>query len=392
MSKASHFKNSLFFRAPDHPSFAHVPSLSYGSKKTGNLIILGDNLHALNLLRETHERTVKCVYLDPPYNNKESYNHYEDDHDSETWLSELSRRLRALVPLLREDGSVWISIDDREAHYLKVRADEVFGRDKFVATIVWNQRTTRENRRAFSPNHEYIFVYAINPKLFTATRNLLPPSAELLKRFKNPDNDPRGPWQSVSANVQAGHATQAQFYEITAPNGRRHHPPKGRCWVHNQQRMLEEIRRNNVWFGKDGNGVPRLKRFLSQKVPGLAPHTIWPAHEVDTTDAAKKHLLRIFPKQEVFDTPKPEALIHRILHIATNVGDLVLDPYLGSGTTAAVAHKMGRKYIGIERGNHAITHCAQRLRAAVCGDAGGVLNQVGWKGGGGFDFFSIVRA
>jgi adenine-specific DNA-methyltransferase len=370
---------------------ARDASLSCGAAKSGNMIVQGDNLLVLQLLRKQYEGSVKCVYLDPPYNNKESYNHYEDDTGHEAWIEAISARLTSIAPLLREDGSVWISIDDREAHYLKVEADRVFGRDKFLATIIWNQRTTRENRKAFSANHEYVLVYAKNPKLFTTTRNQLPTSAAVLGRFKNPDNDPRGPWQSVSANVQAGHATKGQFYEVVAPNGRRHVPPKGRCWGYSEHRMKDEIRKNNVWFGKDGNCVPRLKKFFSESNGGLTPETIWPASEVGTSKGAKKYLLGLFPNEEVFDTPKPEELIHRILHIATNPGDLVLDAYLGSGTTAAVAHKMGRHYIGIEEGDHAVSHCAERLRRVVGGEAGGISEAVVWKGGGGFDFLRLIR-
>lgn len=370
---------------------ARDASLSCGTAKTENMIIQGDNLLILQLLRQKYEGTVKCVYIDPPYNNKESYNHYKDDIGHEAWIEAISARLTSIAPLLREDGSVWISIDDREAHYLKVEADRVFGRNNFLTTIIWNQRTTRENRKAFSANHEYILVYAKNPKLFTATRNQLPTNKAVLDRFKNPDNDPRGHWQSISANVQAGHATEAQFYEVIAPNGRRHAPPKGRCWVYSEQRMRDEIRKNNIWFGKDGNRVPRLKKFLSESKRGLTPETIWPASEVGTSKSAKKHLLELFPNEEVFDTPKPEELIHRILHIATNPGDLVLDAYLGSGTTAAVAHKMGRNYIGIEKGEHVVSHCAKRLRQVVEGEGGGISETVAWKHGGGFNFLRLVR-
>jgi adenine-specific DNA-methyltransferase len=334
---------------------------------------------------------VRCIYIDPPYNNQERYAHYHDALSHAAWLANLGERLEQLAPLLREDGSLWISIDDREVHYLKVAADAVLGRENFVSTVVWQQRTTRENRKVFSNNHEYLLVYAKDARRFRQARNPLAPSSDLLSRYKNPDGDARGPWQSVSANVQAGHGTASQFYVLVAPNGRRHEPPKGRCWVYSQRRMQQEIHARNVWFGKDGNGVPRLKRFLSESQPGLTPETLWTAAEVGTNDSAKKHLLQLLPDDTVFETPKPEALLHRILHIATHPGDLVLDAYLGSGTTAAVAHKMGRRYVGIEEGRQAVTHCFTRLRHVVEGERGGISEQVGWSGGGGFEFFRSGR-
>jgi adenine-specific DNA-methyltransferase len=371
--------------------FTRVPAFSYGEPGTGNALYHGENSKVLARLAPSLRGSVRCIYIDPPYNNQERYAHYHDALSHSAWLDTVRQRLEQLAPLLREDGSLWISIDDREVHYLKVAADSVLGRENFVSTIVWQQRTTRENRKVFSNNHEYVLVYARDARRFREARNPLGPSPELLRRYRNPDGDPRGPWQSVSANVQAGHGTASQFYVLVAPNGRRHEPPKGRCWVYDERRMRREIRANNVWFGRDGNGVPRLKRFMSEARPGLTPETLWPAAEVGTNDLAKKHLLQLFPHDTVFDTPKPEALIHRILHIATNPGDLVLDAYLGSGTTAAVAHKMGRRYVGIEQGRQAVTHCFTRLQRVVEGERGGISEQVGWSGGGGFEFFRPRR-
>lgn len=362
------------------------PDLSVGEFPE-SLIMKSENLTALRALAPRLSGKIRCVYLDPPYNNQEVYRHYRDDHSHEEWLQSLCERLRALQPLLAPNGSVWISIDDRGMHYLKVAADSIFGRDNFVSTVVWQQRTTRENRKVFSNNHEYLLVYAANAREFKRSRNLLPATQALLSRYKNPDNDPRGPWQSVSANVQAGHGTKSQFYEFVAPNGKRHRPPEGRCWVYTPKRMQAETRAGNIWFGKSGNGVPRVKRFLQQAKAGLTPETIWRADEVGTNDDAKKHLLEMFPDQPIFDTPKPELLLARILHIATDPGELVLDPYLGSGTTAAVAHKMRRKFIGIEQGDHAVTYCARRLRNVVGGEQGGVSPQAGWFGGGSFGFY-----
>ncbi len=366
-----------------------VARWSAGVQGTGNALIHGDNLTALRLLAKTHTSTVKCAYLDPPYNNGESYQHYYDSMNHEEWLHAVTQRLKHIKVLLREDGSVWISIDDSELHYLKVAADSVFGRMNFVGTIIWERRTTRENRKVLSRNHEYLLVYAKNIDVWSKVRNSLPLTKDVRDRYKNPDFDPRGPWQSVSANVQEGHATPQQYYSLMAPNGRLHTPPKGRCWGYAKPKMLEEIAKNNVWFGKDGNAVPRIKRFLTDRKTGLTPETLWRANDVGTTSDAKKHLLALFKEISLFDTPKPEQLIHNVLQISTNPGDILLDPYLGSGTAAAVAHKMNRIYLGIEIGEHIKTHCSQRLQQVIAGEAGGVSKLIGWKGGGGFDFYQL---
>ncbi|SAI67493.1 type III restriction-modification system methyltransferase [Bordetella ansorpii] len=369
-----------------------VEKWSAGQQGTGNMLIHGDNLEVLNDLADCYTGAVQCIYLDPPYNNGESYQHYFDSMGHEQWLSAVTDRLKKARPLLAETGSVWISIDDSELHYLKVAADGVFGRENFVGTIIWERRTTRENRRMLSMNHEYLLVYAKNLPTWERHRNTLPLTESVTLRYQNPDADPRGPWQSVSANVQDGHATPQQFYSIKSPRGLVHNPPKGRCWVYAQPKMLQEIAKNNIWFGKDGLGVPRIKRFLCDRKDGLTPETLWRAEEVGTTSSAKKHLVELFNSKTLFDTPKPEALLHRILHIATNPGDLVVDAYLGSGTTAAVAHKMGRQYIGIENGEHIKTHCAYRLKKVIAGETGGISGLVGWAGGGGYDFFKHTRS
>ena len=366
-------------------------ALSSGEKDSGNLLIHGDNLEVMTVLADEIPSSIRCAYLDPPYNNGESYLHYYDSMGHEEWLEAVTKRLYLIKKLLRSDGCVWISIDDSELHYLKVSADSVFGRENFIGTVIWERRTTRENRKALSRNHEYLLLYAKNAPTWVKSRNSLPLNDEVKDRYKNPDNDSRGPWQSVSANVQDGHATPQQFYELKSPNGKIHWPPKGRCWVYAEEKMNEEIRRKNIWFGKDGNGVPRIKKFLSERRDGLTPETLWRAEEVGTTTDAKKQLLALFKEISLFDTPKPEQLIYKLLHISTNPGDLVLDPYLGSGTTAAVAHKMARRYIGIENGEHIKSHCAFRLRQVIDGDSVGVSEKLGWQGGGGFNFYTLQQ-
>lgn len=367
---------------------APVRRASYGQTGTGNFIVQGDNAVVLRAMQQVLSQSVRCVYIDPPYNNREEYEHYTDNQGHEEWLRGMEERLALLWPLLRTDGSIWVSIDDGEAHYLKVLCDRLFGRDRFVTSVVWNHRKSRENRRVFSHNHEYILVYAADPLQFARSRNDMPLTAEILGRYKNPDGDARGPWQSISANVQAGHAVASQFYEIVSPRGVCHCPPPGRCWVFSEPKMLKEIEAGNVWFGKDGRGVPRLKKFLRDCTRGVTPDTLWNADDVGTTHEAKREVLALFPGVHPFDTPKPERLISRILEVATDPGDLVLDAYLGSGTTAAVAHKMGRRYFGVEEGEHAASICARRLEKVIDGEQGGVSSEVGWPGGGGFDFSS----
>lgn len=364
---------------------------SYGDPKIGNMLIHGDNLLALKALEQDFAGKIKCIYIDPPYNTGSAFEHYDDGVEHSTWLSLLRARLEMLRILLSKDGSLWISIDDYECHYLKVMCDEVFGRNNFVTTIIWQQRTTRENRKTFSNNHEYLLLYAKDYQSFSNIRNALDLNEEVKERYKNPDNDSRGAWQSISANAQAGHGTPSQFYTLIAPNGKKHELPNGRCWLYTERRIKEEIEKGNIWFGRDGNGVPRIKKLLSEATGGLTPETLWFAEEVGTNDLAKKMLLKMFPGGSVFDTPKPEELIHRLIHIATNAGDWVLDSFLGSGTTAAVAHKMNRKWVGIELGDHANTHCLPRLKKVVDGKDGLALSEtLGWKGGGGFKFYDLA--
>ncbi len=357
-----------------------------------NRLVFGDNLLALKALEQEFTGKIKCIYIDPPYNTGSAFDHYDDGIEHSIWLSLIRGRLELLRNLLTPDGSLWISIDDNEAHYLKVLCDEIFGRQNFVATMIWEKRTSRENRRVFSFNHDYILVFAKNKQAFESIRNPVALSDDVLSRYKNPDNDSRGPWQSVSANAQAGHATPSQFYKLKLPSGRILEPPKGRCWLYTKERMEEEIAAGNIWFGPGGDNAPRIKKFLSESSDkGLTPETIWPATEVGTNDEAKKALIELLPDASVFDNLKPEPLIERVIHIATNPGDWVLDSFAGSGTTGAVAHKMGRRWIMVELGEHCHTHIIPRLKKVIDGeDKGGVTEAVGWKGGGGFRYYHLA--
>ena len=360
-----------------------------GTSDSKNILIKGNNKDILPELVGEFGGKVKCVYIDPPYNNGDSYHYYNDNISETSWLKDISYVLMYLKMLLTKDGSIWISIDDSEMAYLKVAADKVLGRENFAGTIVWQQRKTRENRAVFSCNHEYILVYAKDIKKFKKSRNLLPVGEDFINsKYKNPDNDPRGPWQSISASVQAGHAVPSQFYTIVSPAGIEFNPPKGRCWAYNEERMKKEIANGNIWFGLEGSNAPRIKKFLSTAKIGLTPQTLWAGDDFGTTDSAKKHLLSLFPHQEkVFDTPKPEELIRQILEIATNEGDLVLDSYLGSGTTLAVAHKLKRNYIGIEIGEQMTELVVNRLKSVIMGEKGGISDISNWQGGGDFAYF-----
>lgn len=378
----------------DNIKFKYNATCSTGNEECKNILIQGDNKEVLSELLPDFSNKIRCIYIDPPYNNGETYHYYEDNTTQRTWLRDMRCVLNLLKPLLSKDGSIWISIDDSEMAYLRIATDEIFGRENFAGTIIWQQRKSRENRAVFSCNHEYILVYAKDITKFKRKRNLLPVGKDFINsKYRNPDNDPRGPWQSVTANVQSGHAVPSQFYTVVSPTGVKHNPPKGRCWIYNEERMKREIAEGNIWFGKDGNNTPRVKKFLCDAKLGLTPETIWLADEVGTSDSAKKQLMTLFPdKENVFETPKPEELLKRIIEIASDVDDYVLDCFIGSGTTIAVAHKLNRHYIGIEIGNQMSELVVQRMNKVVEGDTSGISSAVGWQGGGDFSFFNFNKA
>ena len=362
----------------------HAPQRVTENDIFDNRLIFGDNLLALKALEQEFTGKIKCIYIDPPYNTGSAFEHYDDGIEHSLWLSLMRDRLDILYRLLRHDGSIWVSIDDNEAAYLRVLLDETFGRSNFVATIIWEKRTTRENRRAFSFKHDFLLIFAKDKKTFEETMNGLPLSQEVLNRYKNPDNDPCGPWQSISALAQAGHATPNQFYKLKTPAGKLLDPSAGNCWRLTEKRMMEEIAAGRVWFGKDGTNVPRLKRYLKENPDdSLTPETIWYSKDVGTNDSAKKFLNRMFKDEEPFDTPKPEELIQRVFHGASNSGDWVLDSFAGSGTSGAVAQKMGRRWIMVELGEHCHSHIIPRPKKVIDGQAsGGITENVNWRVGG----------
>ncbi len=351
------------------------------------MIIHGDNLLALKALESKYAGQVKCIYIDPPYNTGSAFSHYDDNLEHSIWLNLMRARIKALYNLLNNNGSMWISIDDDERDYLKVVCDEIFGRSNFVCSVIWQKKGTRSNdARWFSDTHDYVLVYAkdkINWK-----PNLLPRPEDSTKGYSNPDNDPRGVWASGPCHAKT--PNEKDIYEITTPSGRKILPPAGTSWRFSKEKFEVLIQENRIWFGEHGDNVPRYKRFLTEVQDGFVPTTLWLRDEVGDNQEAKKEVKNVDSKN-VFATPKPERLIQQILTLGSNAGDLVLDSFLGSGTTAAVAHKMGRRYIGIEMGDHAYTHCKVRLDKVISGeDKGGITKSANWQGGGGYNFYELA--
>ena len=372
-------------RAP-YRLLEEAPGLSAGEAEAANILIQGDNLEALKALLPFYAGRVKCVYIDPPYNTRSAFAHYDDNLEHATWLSLMWPRLELLRDLLAEDGSIWVSIDDREAHYLKVVMDEVFGRRNFIDTVVWRKNySPKSSARHFSSDHDYILVFAKDADAFKP--NPMSRTEKQNKAYKNIDDDPRGPWRPN--NLAARNYYSKGTYSIRCPSGRFiEGPPAGSYWRISEEKFRDMNRDGRIWWGKSGNNVPAPKIYLSEVKQGVVPQTLWNYEDVGHTQDAKKEIVSLFG-DDVFGTPKPERLIQRILHIATAPGDLVLDSFLGSGTTAAVAHKMNRQWIGVEMGQHAVTHCAPRLTKVIGGEQGGISKAVGWQGGGGFRFYRL---
>ena len=353
-----------------------------------NVLIHGDNLLALRALEQDFTGKVKCVFIDPPYNTGSAFEHYDDGLEHSIWLSMMRDRLEIIRRLMSEDGSLWVTLDDNEAHYFKVMCDEIFGRNNFIANLVWQKRYARDNNAIIGSAHDHLFLYAKSAEKFRGVRNKLVADEKTKAAYRNPNNDPRGPWQSISF-TGAGFRSN-MMYPIIGPNGQEHRPPEGRHWATLEPEYKRLRDEGRFWFGQDGNGVPRLIRYLSE-VEGLVPSTWWPHDEAGHNDEAKKEIHELFGKERAFDTPKPERLIERIVAISTNVGDLVLDSFAGSGTTGAVAHKMRRRWIMVELGDHCATHIVPRLSKVIDGeDPGGRTSSTGWKGGGGYRYYRLA--
>ena len=365
-------------------SYGHTPRPS----QEGNMLIYGDNLLALKALEQDFAGQIKCACLDPPYNTGNAFEHYDDGLEHSIWLSLMKPRIEIIHKLLRPDGTLWITIDDNECHYLKVLCDEIFGRSNFVANVVWQKRIQPDMRATIGAGHDHLLVFSKNISLFKQKLNILEQTEDQLSRYKNPDNDPKGSW--ISADFMAKGFRPNQMYEIVTPSGKKYEPRPGSCWRNIESVYQTLLSEGRIWFGKEGDSVPRKKTYLSES-EGIAAWTWWPNSEVGHNQEAKKECNALFGIEDTFETPKPERLIKRIIHIATNPGDWVIDSFLGSGTTAAVAHKMNRKWIGIELREHCHTHCLPRLRKVVDGtDQGGISKAVNWQGGGGFKYYYLA--
>ncbi len=354
-----------------------------------NVLAIGDGLDALEALGEMNVFAdgIRAVYIDPPFNTGKTFNQYGDAMSRPMWLSMMRDRLAALTPYLREDASIWLHLDDSEVHRARMVMDEVFGENAFVASVIWQKRTTRDSRAAFSSNHDTILVYAPSgPRKWKLSRNLLAKDEATLR---NRDDDPRGPW--ADAPFTAPGFRRAQQYDITTPSGDVVKPPRGRSWYATESTYKQLLEEDRIWFPKGGAGSPRIKLFAHQ-LRGLVPFTVWGSSDVGTNDDAKRHLLDLFPERPVFDTPKPEELLERILHIATSPGELVVDLFAGSGTTAATAHKMRRRWVTVERNTQTVLDFTlPRLQQVVEGsDPGGVTGQVAWVGGGDFEVLQVA--
>jgi adenine-specific DNA-methyltransferase len=356
------------------------------------MLIEGDSLGAMRALAcRAEPPRPKLIYLDPPFNTGEAFTHYRDKFEISDWLSLMWERLSAAGDLLSEEGSIWVHCDDRGQAYLRVMLDEIFGRDAFVATVVWQRRYSRENRRAIGAVHDYLHVFSPMGHRWKEVRNRLeredPPN-----HWRNPDDDPRGPWSSVSLVAQGGHGTEQQYYEITTPSGRVVKPPVDSCWRVTREGFENLVAEDRITFGAGGGNVPRRKVFLSE-AKGLAPWTWWTHPEVGHNEEARREQRALFPDLSSFPTPKPERLLARIVEISTDPGDLVLDGFLGSATTAAVAHKLRRPWVGIELEPAVVKDYAiPRIRAVIDGEAGGISKAAGWGGGGSFEFLRCIPA
>jgi adenine-specific DNA-methyltransferase len=368
----------------------HAPSRVSDKDTFDNRLIFGDNLLALKALEQEFAGMIKCIYIDPPYNTGSAFTHYDDGVEHSIWLSLMRDRLELLRRLLSDDGSLWITIDDNEAHYLKVLCDEVFGRAAFVSSIVWENFYGRSNAAAISPSHNYLLVYSPMGLDWKRVRRLLPRDEKSASKYSNPDNDARGPWR-LGPIFAAEERHEGLMYTIKTPSGREIRPPKGSHWRMIEEELWRLVKDDRISFGPNGDNVPAVKLYLKEVQAGLVPRSWWPHTEVGHTQEAKREIQALFPDVIPFDTPKPERLLRQVIEIATNLGDLVLDSFAGSGTTGAVAHKMGRRWIMVELGEHCHTHIIPRLKKVVDGeDKGGITEAVGWKGGGGFRCYRLA--
>lgn len=420
-SKEDAGRNEIFWNgilAPDEIDRLFDPKALTGFKRydvdgehpvteignTDNLIIKGNNLLALHSLKKRFAGKVKLIYIDPPYNTGNDGFNYNDRFNHSTWLTFMKNRLEIARNLLSSKGVIFIQITDQEQAYLKILLDEIFGRENFIETIIWKKRNGPPNDKIIGAVHEYILIYA---KDFNSVELFLRPrTKEQLNRYSNPDNHPKGLWASgdLMANVKGGRYVKSLYYPIVNPNtGEEHYPSSGGNWRFNQAEMQRLIDNDEIYWGEDGERRPKLKRFLADVREGVSFATIWA--EGIYSHTGTNEIRALFDKTNIFDTPKPEALIQRVLQLGSEPGDLVLDFFAGSGTTAAVAHKMGRQFITVEQMDYTPTITVQRLIKVVGQkiraegklfeeidfDRGGVSKEVEWSGGGSFIYCELMQ-
>ncbi len=378
-----------------------LESVSNHGTGAENLLIQGDNLEALKALLPFYRGQVKCIFIDPPYNTRSAFAHYDDNLEHAQWLTMMLPRLQLLRELLREDGSIWVTLDDNEAHYLKVLGDEAFGRENFVMNLAWQKRDGPPNDRKIGLIHDHVLVWAKH-KDSSSKKTLAEEVFNLMERTEKSDAqykvfdepsgpDPRGAFRKIdtTANGKGGRFVDSLYYGVTNPyTNEIVFPRRGTCWRHSKTEMDRLQAEKRLYWGVKGTATtPMRKLFKSEAKAGMTASSLW--LDAGLNQHASSEMEQLFGEKASFETPKPEALLRRVIHIASNPGDLVLDSFLGSGTTAAVAHKMGRRWIGIEMGDHAATHCLPRLQKVIEGEQGGISKSVNWQGGGGFRFMKL---
>ena len=373
-----------------------------GTKREGdifdNMLIHGDNLLALKALEAEYAGKVKCVYIDPPYNTGSAFAHYDDGIEHSLWLSLMRDRLEIIRSLLSTDGSIFVQVDDNEGHYLKVVCDEIFGRSNFIASFIWRKvDSPNDNKVPVTPDHEFIFGYA---KDSSALRLQQKPDDSLIDAYRGPDEHGRYYRDRLlrkNGKNSLRSDRPSMYFGIIAPNGKEifpvHDDAREARWAHGKDSVKSLIEKNELIWKNRGdeineNWIPYTREYAPD-VPTRPYFTIW--NDLPTTRQSKAHQKELYGSGNEFSTPKPEALVERIFQLATNPGDLVLDSFAGSGTTGAVAHKMGRRWIMVELGEHAHTHIVPRLTKVIDGtDKGGVTEATGWQGGGGFRYFNLA--
>lgn len=355
-----------------------------------NRLIFGDNLLALKALEQEFSGKVKCVFIDPPYNTGNAFTHYDDGLEHSIWLGLMRDRLEIIRRLISQDGSLWITIDDNEAHYLKVLCDEVFGRINFVANAIWQKKYTVSNdAKWLAETHDHVLIYAKDKEMWRPNR--LERTAEMDSRYRNPDNHPKGPWKATPLYAKRTGSEKEQAFSFQFKNGVVWTPPRGTSPRFPADALRQMDENNEIWFGTDGDANPSRKTFLSElKLSAPPAPTLWLHTDAGNNHEAREEVKAI-NQHDAFATPKPEKLLKRVIGLATNPGDLVLDSFAGSGTTGAVAHKMGRRWIMVELGEHCHTHIIPRLKKVIDGeDTGGVTESTGWHGGGGFRYYRLA--